>query len=195
MEPYDSPTFLGNKDKLLLGMTIGQIGVFMGSGLLWLMIALAAEFSTLKSLLIFGPAHALTVAFLMVKLSGIALPMYLLAMLSSLVASAVYHVDAVGAREGLPDWFDATAPAEAAAVDVLVAQVEEDGVSSRRWLGALRFFRRKAAATATATANSRVSQETRTLASLEVEQRSNDAARGVQRSLRTVFRMVVKGHA
>ena len=36
MEPYDSPTFLGNKDKLLLGMTIGQIGVFMGSGLLWL---------------------------------------------------------------------------------------------------------------------------------------------------------------
>ena len=91
MEPYDSPTFLGNKDKLLLGMTIRQIGVFMGSGLLWLMIALAAEFSTLKSLLIFGPAHALTVSFFMVKLSGLALPMYLLAMLSSLVASAVYQ--------------------------------------------------------------------------------------------------------
>ena len=88
VEPYDSPTFLGNKDKLLLGMTIGQIGVFMGSGLLWLMIALAAEFSTLKSLLIFGPAHTLTVAFFMVKLSGLALPMYLLAMLSSLVSSA-----------------------------------------------------------------------------------------------------------
>ena len=191
MDPYDSPTFLGNKDKLLLGMTIGQVGVFIVSGLLWLMIALAAEFSTLKSLLIFGPAHALTAALFLVKLSGMALPMYLLAMLSSLVSSAVYHVDAVGAREGLPDWFDATAPAEAAAVDVLVAQVEEDGVSSRRWLGTLRFFRRKAAKTV----DSRVGRETRTLASLEVEQRSNDAARGVQRSLRTVFRMVVKGQA
>ena len=92
------------------------------------------------------------------------------------------------------EWFESDAPAEAEAGDVL-SRVEEDSVSSRRWLGTLRFFRRKVAATATATANSRVSQETRTLASLEVEQRSNEAARGVQRSLRTVFRMVVKGHA
>lgn len=191
MEPYDSPTFLGNKDKLLLGMTIGQVGLFMGSGLLWLMIALAAEFSMVKSLLIFGPAHALTVAFVTVKLSGIALPMYLLAMLSSLVSSAVYHVDAAGAKEGLPDWFEAAQPAEVAAGDVIIAQVEEDGVSSRRWLGTLRFFRRKARASA----SSRFSQETRNLAGLEAEQRSNEAARGLQRSLRTMFRMVVKGHA
>ena len=99
MEPYDSPTFLGNKDKLLLGMTIGQVGVFMGSGLLWLMIALAAEFSTLMSLLIFGPAHALTAALFLVKLSGMALPMYLPAMLASLATAAVYHVDAAVARQ------------------------------------------------------------------------------------------------
>lgn len=88
------------------------------------------------------------------------------------------------------EWFESDAPAEAEAGDVL-SRVEEDSVSSRRWLGTLRFFRRKAAKTV----DSRVGRETRTLAGLEAEQRSNDAARGVQRSPRTVFRMVVKGHA
>ena len=190
MPPYDSPTFLGNKDKLLLGMTIGQVGIFVGSGAVWLLLALSFEFSMMMSLLIFGPAHAVTVAFMLVKIAGMAVPMYLMAMVTSWFASAVYHVDADRARQGLEEWFDAV-PDTAAETAEDWSRVRLEGKTSRRWLGPLLKFRGKA----TATARTRIGQEAGTLASLEAEQRSNDAARGLQRSIRTMFRMVVKGQA
>ena len=190
MGTYDSPTFLGNKDKLVMGMTIGQVGVFIGAGVFWLMLALSFEFSVLMSLALFGPAHGITVSFFLVKLSGMSIPMYLLAMAQSMVSATVYHVDAEAARRGLSEWFtDAEAANTDGAEDL--ARIRQSGAGSRRWLGSLLFFRRQAKATAA----SAVGEENRMLAGLEAEQRANEAARGAQRTLRTMFRLMVKGHA
>lgn len=192
MGTYDSPTFLGNKDKLVMGMTIGQVALFIGAGVFWLMLALSFEFSVLMSLALFGPAHGATVAFFLVKLSGMSIPMYLLAMVQSMVSATVYHVDAAEARRGMPEWFaDIESAAATAGGAEDLAHIRQSGAGSRRWLGPLLFFRRRAAATAVTAAT----EESRMLAGLEAEQRANEAARGAQRTLRTMFRLMVKGHA
>ena len=101
---YDSPTFLGRKDKVLLGMTGGQVVVFMGSIVLWSMVAFSMDLGFLMRVVLFGPLHGLTVAMLTVKIGGTLLPSYLLLALKSMVLTPLYHSSDAEMRSGLPEW-------------------------------------------------------------------------------------------
>lgn len=193
MGPYDSPTFLGRKDKIVMGLTLGQLGIVLGGGLVWFVVILGMDRGMMESMLLFAPLHAGTCIIGLVRIAGLMIPVYFLVFLKSLITCAVYHVEREEARAGLPEWFaeelEKQAAAEAAASGQLSDRLQNtDGLSSRLF-GALLFFRKRAVDTTT----SQQGQEVRTLASLQVEQQANAAAHGVRRSLRSMFLLLVKG--
>ena len=193
MGPYDSPTFLGRKDKIVLGLTLGQLAVVLGGGLVWFVLILGMDRGMMESMLMFAPLHAGTCILGLVRIAGLLIPVYFLVFLKSLVTSAVYHVDREEARSGLPEWFadelEAQLAAEAAAAGQLSERIRNtDGLTSRLF-GALLFFRKRAVETTT----SQQGQEARVLASLQVEQQATAAAHGFRRSLRSMFLLLVKG--
>ena len=193
MGTYDSPTFLSRKDKLLMGLTLQQFGIVFGGGFVWLMFALALDQSLITSLLTFGPAHIITVAFFLIRPAGMTIPVYLGLMLKAMITAPVYHVEAEGLRAGLPEWFKeqlaAMAQEQAAGSAFSAQDVRASSGVSSRFVGALLFFRRKAVEQAT----SNQAEEVRSIAKLEAEQRAGEAVQGAERSLRVMLRLLFKG--
>ena len=192
MGPYDSPTFLSRKDKLLMGMTLQQFGIVFGGGFVWLMVALAVDQPLTNSLLMFGPAHGVTVAMLMIKPAGMSIPVYVILAVRSFVTAPVYHVETDVLRDGLQEWFkdrDLQADKEVAGAAFAVTDIGQGRGRSAKFLGALLFFRRKAVQQS----NSRASQEARAIARVETEHRAGEAVNGVQRTLRSMIRLLFRG--
>lgn len=101
---YDSPTFLGRRDKLLLGMTFPQVVVFMASFVLWSAVAFSFDMGVMGRLLMFGPLHGVTVAMFTVKIGGVLIPFYLVMMVKGSLFVPLYHSTDREMRLGLPEW-------------------------------------------------------------------------------------------
>ena len=194
MGAYDSPTFLARKDTLLMGLTLQQFGIVFGGGFVWLMMALALDQPLMTSLLLFGPAHVITTVILIVRPAGMLIPVYFALAVKSFITAPVFHVEAEALRSGLPEWFKEEFAAQARELaetaGLSTADIRESGGVSSRFVGALLFFRRKAAQQAT----SRSAEEARQIAKLEAEQRAGEVVQGAERSLRVMLRMLFKGH-
>ena len=186
--PYDSPTFLGSKDKLLLGMTMVQVGAFMGSAIMWFMVAFALDMSMMQRLLIFGPAHVLTVVIVSVRVGGgLMVPIYLLLMLRSLVVTPLYHATGGEVRGGLPEWLEdeiKDEPVFAYSAPPRISMV-------RKFLSSMRLFGQGAARHG----RSQRAKEARNMASIEMENRASDAAHGAKNFLRQAIRVLRGGRA
>ena len=183
---YDSPTFLGSKDKLLLGMTMVQVGAFMGSGIMWFMVAFAMDLTMTQRLLIFGPAHVLTVVVATVRLGGgLLIPVYLMLMLRSLVVTPLYHATGGEVRGGLPEWLEEEIKDE----PVFAYGASPRGRTSAKFASSLRLFGQGVAR------NSRSSraEEARNLAAIQVESRASDAAHGAKNFLRQAVALLKGG--
>ena len=191
VEPYDSPTFLSRKDKILFGMTLKQMGLVMGGGFFWLMLALSLDQSLLTSFMIFTPLHLAIVVCGLVRPGGVMVPVYVGLMLKSFVTSPVYSVGSDELRGGLLEWFKDELALEAvpsAGSGLDSSAVRESGGFASRLLGGFLFFRKRAMETA----RSEAGQEARVIASLEAEQRAGDAVQNTERAARTVFNMLFK---
>lgn len=195
MEPYDSPTFLSRKDKILFGMTLKQMGLVMGGGFCWLMLALSLDQSLMTSFLIFTPCHIVIVTCGLVRPGGVMVPVYFGLMLKSLVVSPVYSVATDELRGGLAEWFkdelDALERSSIAGNTLSVDDVRESGGLASRILGGLMFFRRRAVSVA----RSEAGEEARVLGALEAEHRAGDAVQSAERAARTAFRMLFRKSA
>ena len=184
---YDSPTFLGSKDKLLLGMTMMQVGVFMGSAIMWFMVAFAMDLTMTQRLLFFGPAHVVTVVVATVRIGGgLMIPIYLLLMLRSLLVTPVYHATDGEVRGGLPEWLE-----EEVKDDPVYgyAAVPPGGGIARRFVSSLNLFK-QGAVKQSRTARA---EQARNLAALEAENRASDAAHGAKNFLRQAIRVLRGG--
>lgn len=108
MGPYDSPTFLGRKDKIAMGMTMGQllkaVCLLMGLLLFWLLLIdhiglIMCGVGLVVSLI--G-----TIVISTVKVSGVKIPAYLMKMVMMTVRRPAYVADAVVALQSLEPAMD-----------------------------------------------------------------------------------------
>ena len=91
---YDSPTFLGRKDKFLLGLTMNQLGFCLVSLLLWYLVASqAVGGGWMRQAAVIAPGHGATMAVLLVRIAGISVPMYGLLFVQRLIKKPLWESD------------------------------------------------------------------------------------------------------
>ena len=74
---YDSPTFLGAKDKYMFGLTLPQLMIVFFVGVSWLMVCMMLPYGTIIRMGCTGAATVASAALLFLRISGISIPMYL----------------------------------------------------------------------------------------------------------------------
>ena len=74
---YDSPTFLGSKDKILLGLSLPQMATVMGVLVGWLVISFMFPYSTVIRMIFTCVGTFGTAIVMFTRISGIGIPMYL----------------------------------------------------------------------------------------------------------------------
>ena len=78
---HDSPTFLNRKDGFIMGLTLQQMMLVAGLGVVWGLVGMILEgfkLSSSLSWLIAGTGLGMTLAAVLVKISGLRLAHYLL---------------------------------------------------------------------------------------------------------------------
>lgn len=89
---YDSPTFLGRKDKLMLGLSLMQMMAVVFTTLSWFVVSLGfTSFSMLERFMFVVPAELATAVFLMVKPYGLYIPVYVWLMVKGLIFRQMYE--------------------------------------------------------------------------------------------------------
>ena len=74
---YDSPTFLGQKDKYLLGLSLPELMVAMGVALVWFIVSLMFPYGILVRLAMVVPATGVSLFLLFGRIAGLSIPGYL----------------------------------------------------------------------------------------------------------------------
>ena len=92
MTPYDSPTFLGRKNKFLLGLSAGQVGVVGVVIVVWLPVFFAlGMLAILPRLLVVLPGAGVTLALIFVRIQGLSMPRYGVMSVRLLVRRPIYE--------------------------------------------------------------------------------------------------------
>ena len=104
MGSYDSPTFLGQKDKYLMGLSLPQLMVAIGVAAWWFFITLTFPYSMVTRLLIMVPLTGVSLTLLFARISGLAIPIFVLLSIKGLFSRPSFEeVDAL-VMNGDPDW-------------------------------------------------------------------------------------------
>ena len=88
---YDSPTFLGKKDVYLLGLTMPQIAISLGTLACWFLVALMFNLTMQQRLIYFGPCFIVTLLLLFVRMSGLMLPTFLILFVKYILVKPRYE--------------------------------------------------------------------------------------------------------
>ena len=104
--PYDSPTFLGQKDRYLLGLSLPELIVAMLIAGGWFVVTLGFPLGILLRLVVVLPLTGVSVAFLFVRISGLSIPMYLLLSLLRLFRRPSFEESRELLLEGEPAWLE-----------------------------------------------------------------------------------------
>ena len=78
MVPYDSPTFLNQKDKYMLGLSLPEMVIAMAIGGGWFILLLFFEMDMVLRLVLLVPCTGITMAFIFARIAGLLIPMYFL---------------------------------------------------------------------------------------------------------------------
>ena len=104
MGSYDSPTFLGQKDKYLMGLSLPQIMVAMGVAAWWFFVSLTLPYSMITRILIMVPLTGASLTLLFARIAGLTVPGFVLLSVKSLFSRPSFEeVDAL-VMNGDPDW-------------------------------------------------------------------------------------------
>ena len=104
---YNSPTFLGQKDSYLLGLTLPQVGLLIGMGMTIFLVSLAIEMDTILRI---GAVLGMTAAagvLLFARISGLSIPVYLLSFAISLFRKPRYEEQEETLLSGDLPWLQA----------------------------------------------------------------------------------------
>ena len=107
---HDSPTFLNRKDGFIMGLTIAQMLLVAGLGVLWGLVGMSLEgvgLSSSLAWLIAGSGLGVTLAAILVKISGLRLAHYCVLLFlrwrsrpQYWIEGGALHWDEVEEREG-----------------------------------------------------------------------------------------------
>lgn len=101
---YDSPTFLGRKDRFLLGMSMSQLAVCaLVAVFWWFFLQWTTGLDLIPRAVVFGICQAATVAALFVRLSGLSVPTYCWLMLKQMVRKRLWQSSREWLVNGVPD--------------------------------------------------------------------------------------------
>ncbi len=74
---YDSPTFLSQKDKLFLGLSLPEFVLSMAVAFFWFLISLTFDRPMMTRLMFVAPLTGVTLTLMFVRLSGMHIPIFL----------------------------------------------------------------------------------------------------------------------
>lgn len=101
---YDSPTFLGRKDRFLLGMSMAQLGVCaLVAVCWWFFLQWTTGLELIPRAVVFGICQGATVAVLFVRLSGLSVPAYCWLMLKQMLRKPFWESSRDWLVNGVPD--------------------------------------------------------------------------------------------
>ena len=104
---YDSPTFLGQRDKYLMGLSLPQLMVAAVVGVFWFLVSLAFGGGMLVRMSVTGTFTLVTLLILFVRLSGLSIPMYVVLSIQRVFVKPSYEDVGALVLEGQPEWLDA----------------------------------------------------------------------------------------
>ena len=104
---YDSPTFLTQKDKYLMGLSLPQLMIVIGVGFTLFLFSLILPFGILIRLLVVLAATGSISVLFFARLSGLTIPAYLLAALLSMKRRPVYEEHPILLLNGGLVWLEA----------------------------------------------------------------------------------------
>ena len=103
---YDSPTFLGQKDKYLVGLTLPQLMVGLGVGFLWFLLSLMLPYGMLVKLCMILPCTILSLVLLFARVWGLSIPMFVLLSLQRSMVKPMYEEFKELVLLGAPEWVE-----------------------------------------------------------------------------------------
>ena len=78
LSTYDCPTFLGQKDKYLAGLSLPQLMAGLGVGFAWFLVSFLLPYSVMVRIFVVLPVTGLTMVLMFARLSGLTIPGYVL---------------------------------------------------------------------------------------------------------------------
>ena len=101
---YDSPTFLGRKDRFLLGMSMSQLGICaLVAVCWWFFLQWTTGLDLIPRAVVFGVCQGATVAALFVRLSGLSVPAYCWLMVKQMLRKPFWESSRDWLVNGVPD--------------------------------------------------------------------------------------------
>ena len=104
MEYYDSPTFLGQKDIYLMGLTLIQLLALVGIGFVIFLSLMSFPLSLLVRLLLVLPLTGISGFLLFGRIAGLSVPVYLLSAMTAPFRRMVYEESLTQSLNGTDVW-------------------------------------------------------------------------------------------
>ena len=103
---YDSPTFLGQKDKYLVGLSLPELMLSMVIGLVWFLLTFMIPAGLVVRVLLAVPMTGLTMMFIFMRIFGMPIPVFLLLSLVRLFQHPSYEEGIDFLLQGSPEWLE-----------------------------------------------------------------------------------------
>ena len=103
---YDSPTFLGQKDKYMLGLSLPELMVSMSIGAFWFFLMFLIPVGFLIRAAIALPLTGASMSLLFVRIAGLSIPGFLLLSLVRVFRRPSYEEVQEFVLGGSPAWLD-----------------------------------------------------------------------------------------
>ena len=166
---YDSPTFLGQKDKYMLGLSLPQLMMAVGVIFFWFLVSLAFPYTTQVRLAIMAPLSSVTLALIFVRISGLSIPVYLGLMVFRMFSRPSFEDLGEEMVQGQPEWLEQQR-----------LKAEKEGLRSR-------FRRGRARAQSLEVESKRVEMQA------EVDKTVTETAVGAEQWVREGVRTLIRG--
>ena len=166
---YDSPTFLGEKDRYLLGLSLPELMVAIGVAGGWFVVTLLLPVDFIIRLLVVLPLTGMSMAFLFLKISGLSIPRYVFLSILRLFRRPSFEESRELLVSGEPAWLE------------LQRQRSESGGSSR-----FGFLRRRRRAVS-------ISEERQAELKAEMDRQVTEGAVAAEQWAMDAIRSIVRG--
>ena len=116
-DPYDSPTFLSQKDKYLFGLTLVQLVMILAVGGFYFLLTFMLPLGSMVTrLLVLVPAVGVTAVLMFVRIAGLSLPSFIFLAATVKLRNSSYEAPKSSLMRGSALW---------------LTQLEEKGQRSR----------------------------------------------------------------
>lgn len=91
LDSYESPTFLGSKDKYLLGLSLPELFTVIAVAITWLVLSFMLPYGTLVRFIAAGVATVISSVLIFARVYGLSIPMCVFYFLKGLFVKPSYE--------------------------------------------------------------------------------------------------------